>query len=57
MTGVETDKGLIKCDQVIVGAGPWIKSFWDMLDLPNTISIKSEMGKCITIIPCGIIGC
>jgi glycine/D-amino acid oxidase-like deaminating enzyme len=45
VTGVETDKGLIKCDQVIVGAGPWIKSFWDMLDLPNTISIKSENGK------------
>ena len=43
--GVETDKGLIKCDQVIVGAGPWAKSFWDMLDLPNTISIKSEDGK------------
>ena len=45
VTGVETDKGLIKCDQVIVGAGPWIKSFWNMLDLPNTISIKSEDGK------------
>ena len=42
VTGVETDKGLVKCDQVIIGAGPWIKSFWDMLDLPNEVSIKSN---------------
>ena len=42
VTGVETDKGLIKCDQVIVGAGPWVKSFWDMLDLPKEVSIKSN---------------
>ena len=40
VTGIETDKGLIKCDQVIVGPGPWAKSFWDMLDLPNKITIK-----------------
>ena len=42
VTGVETNKGLIKCDQVIIGAGPWVKSFWDMLDLPKEVSIKSN---------------
>ena len=45
VTAVETDKGTIKCEQVIVGAGPWVKSFWDMLELPNKIAIKSDDGK------------
>ena len=45
VTSVETDKGTIKCEQVIVGAGPWVKSFWDMLELPNKIAIKSDDGK------------
>jgi hypothetical protein len=30
---------------VIVGAGPWAKSFWDMLELPNLIDIKGLDGK------------
>ena len=24
VTGVETDKGTIECEQVVVGAGPWV---------------------------------
>ena len=24
VTGVETNKGTIECEQVVVGAGPWI---------------------------------
>ncbi len=46
VTGVETSKGTIDCEQVIVGAGPWVKTFWDMLDLPNKISIKDSMENC-----------
>jgi len=44
VTGVETSKGTIDCEQVVVGAGPWVKTFWDMLDLPNKISIKDKNG-------------
>jgi len=44
VTGVETSKGRIDCEQVVVGAGPWVKTFWDMLDLPNKISIKDKNG-------------
>ena len=51
VSGVETDKGLIKCDHVIIGAGPWAKSFWDMLDLPSEISIKNSDGKLNNNIP------
>jgi glycine/D-amino acid oxidase-like deaminating enzyme len=39
VTAVETPRGDIACDWVIVGAGPWAKSFWDMLELPNHIEI------------------
>jgi len=45
VTGVETSKGTIDCEQVVVGAGPWVKTFWDKLELPNKISIKDEKGK------------
>ena len=44
VTGVETSKGTIDCEQVVVGTGPWVKNFWDMLDLPNKISIKDKKG-------------
>jgi glycine/D-amino acid oxidase-like deaminating enzyme len=42
VTAVDTDKGSIKCDQVIIGAGPWAQSFWNMLELPKEVSIKSN---------------
>lgn len=42
---VVTDKGKIACEQVIIGAGPWVKHFWDMLQLPKEISIKGRDGK------------
>ncbi len=45
VTGVETTKGTIDCEQVVVGAGPWVKTFWDKLELPNKISITDEKGK------------
>jgi glycine/D-amino acid oxidase-like deaminating enzyme len=45
VTAVVTDKGKIGCDQVIIGAGPWIKQIWDMLGLPKEISIKGRDGK------------
>ena len=41
---VETDKGDIACDQVVIGAGPWAKTVWDMLELPKTVSIKAADG-------------
>lgn len=45
ISGVETPKSHIQCDYVIIGAGPWAKNFWDMLDLPNKIEIKDQEGK------------
>ena len=45
VTAVETDKGTIACEQVIVGVGPWVRSIWHMLGLPDAISIKDRDGK------------
>jgi methylglutamate dehydrogenase subunit A len=48
---VETDRGTITCDEVVVALGPWVKSVWDMLDLPKTVDIKGSDGTVHTDIP------
>ena len=45
LSAVVTDHGVIHTDHVVVGVGPWIKSLWEMLDLPKTISIKGRDGE------------
>ncbi|HEX6013849.1 MAG TPA: FAD-binding oxidoreductase [Geminicoccaceae bacterium] len=42
---VVTDRGTIRCDQVVVGVGPWVKQIWDMLELPKAVTIKGRDGK------------
>lgn len=39
---VITNKGMIACDYVIAGVGPWIRDIWNMLDLPKKIDIGSS---------------
>jgi len=41
---VVTNKGTITCDHLIVGAGPWVRDFWNMLDLPKAITVKDLSG-------------
>ena len=41
-TAVLTTRGKVECGQVVIAAGPWVKTFWDFLELPNTISVKSN---------------
>lgn len=45
VSAVMTDQGRIECDFVVVGAGPWVRDFWTMLDLPKTVSIKGRDGR------------
>ncbi len=42
VAAVETDRGTIETDSVVVGVGPWIKSIWAMLELPKTVDIRGE---------------
>jgi len=44
VTAVETDRGVIVVEQVIVAAGPWVKTIWDMLGLPAAIPIMGSDG-------------
>ena len=41
---VDTDKGKITCEHVVVAVGPWIRDFWDFLGLPKKINIKGAEG-------------
>lgn len=41
---VQTDRGRIECEQLIVAVGPWVRDVWTMLDLPDRISIKRPNG-------------
>lgn len=45
ISAVVTDQGRIQCEHVVIGAGPWIRDFWRMLDLPATVSIKGRDGE------------
>ena len=45
ITGVETDKGRIMCDYVVIAPGPWAAQMWEMLELPKQIEIKGRDGK------------
>jgi methylglutamate dehydrogenase subunit A len=44
ISAVVTDKGEIQCGQVVVATGPWVRDFWDMLDLPKTVDILGSDG-------------
>jgi glycine/D-amino acid oxidase-like deaminating enzyme len=51
VASVETDKGRIDCNHVVVACGPWAKTIWDMLDLPATVDIRGVDGQVHTNIP------
>jgi glycine/D-amino acid oxidase-like deaminating enzyme len=42
---VETNKGPVRCQHVVIGAGPWVRDFWSMLDLPEKITVRDTKGK------------
>lgn len=47
VTSVQTTQGVVQCDYVVIGAGPWAKQFWEMLELPKTISIKNPVNDTV----------
>jgi methylglutamate dehydrogenase subunit A len=44
VTAVETDQGVIGCEQLVIAAGPWIRDLWAMLDLPASIDVTTPDG-------------
>jgi hypothetical protein len=41
---VHTDQGEIRCDEVVIAAGPWVRDLWGMLDLPERIAVTGRDG-------------
>ena len=44
IAAVETDHGVVACEQVIVAVGPWVRNIWEMLDLPQAVAIRDPSG-------------
>jgi glycine/D-amino acid oxidase-like deaminating enzyme len=44
VTAVQTDQGVIRCDEIVLSAGPWIRDLWAMLGLPERISVTRPDG-------------
>ncbi len=42
---VHTDQGEIRCEQLVVAAGPWTRDIWAMLELPERIGIRGPDGR------------
>lgn len=45
VTAIETRQGTIETDQIVVAVGPWIKSLWRMLGLPDKIDVQDSDGQ------------
>jgi methylglutamate dehydrogenase subunit A len=45
IAAVQTNRGDIECEQVIVATGPWVRDFWTMLDLPDALTVKDLDGE------------
>jgi len=45
VTAVDTDRGVIRCDHVVIAAGPWVAQLWRMLDLPGQITVTGADGR------------
>ncbi|MCP4878966.1 MAG: FAD-binding oxidoreductase [Gammaproteobacteria bacterium] len=45
VTAVETNQGSVACEKVVIGAGPWVRDFWSMLNLPSQIEVKDLEGN------------
>ncbi len=44
VTAVETDSGTVRCEQLVIAVGPWVRGLWTMLDLPATVAIRDKEG-------------
>jgi methylglutamate dehydrogenase subunit A len=51
ITAVETNQGTVRCDYVVVSVGPWVKSVWEMLELPKTITVQGPDGTLAEDVP------
>ena len=41
---METDRGTVRCEHLIIAPGPWARDFWDMLGMPKKITVRDRDG-------------
>ena len=46
ISAIETNKGSISCDHLVIATGPWVRDFWSMLNLPKQITVLDLDGNC-----------
>jgi methylglutamate dehydrogenase subunit A len=51
VTAIETDRGVIGCEQVVFAAGPWVRDFWSMLELPERVDVTDRDGRSRSNVP------
>jgi glycine/D-amino acid oxidase-like deaminating enzyme len=51
IAAVETSRGVIECEQVVIAVGPWVNTLWTKLELPKTVTIKDAQGRLHEDIP------
>ncbi len=44
VTGVETNAGALRAEQIVIAVGPWIQRLWRMLGLPERIDVRHPDG-------------
>ncbi|GLY66372.1 NAD(P)/FAD-dependent oxidoreductase [Amycolatopsis taiwanensis] len=44
VTAVRTDAGDIRCEHLVVAAGPWVRDIWAMLELPGHLTLTAPDG-------------
>lgn len=48
---VDTNRGPIEAEQVVIAPGPWIRKLWESLGLPPTIDVHTPDGEVIKDLP------
>lgn len=38
------ERGRLTCDEVVVALGPWVRTAWKLLDLPDTVTVRGRDG-------------
>ena len=51
IAAVETNRGAIACEQVVIAVGPWVNALWTKLELPKTVAIMDSQGRLHEDIP------
>jgi glycine/D-amino acid oxidase-like deaminating enzyme len=45
ITALGTSRGHIACDYVVIAPGPWARSFWQMLQLPESVDVTNPSNR------------